>query len=175
MGHLIQIGSYTLFSSKQIEAAIIRQRFPCKRLQNFQTLIGMDGVKYANTLHGASDTNTFLHFFTEAAEADSDAGPALAAGDIVVVDNAPIHHHRARQILTLFLQNIGIQLVYTPRYSLDFNPAEFSFGYIKTLLRGPEYRDLVHGNLEVAIYRAIQTITAADTRSFFRRTGLFNF
>ena len=100
MGHLIQIGSYTLFSSKQIEAAIIRQRFPCKRLQNFQTLIGMDGVKYANTLHGASDTNTFLQFFTEAAEADSDAGPVLAAGDIVVVDNAPIHHHRARQILT---------------------------------------------------------------------------
>ena len=138
-------------------------------------LIGMDGVKYANTLHGASDTDTFLQFFAEAAEADSDSGPALAAGDIVVVDNAPIHHHRARHVLSLFLQNIGIQLVYTPRYSPEFNPAEFSFGYIKTLLRGSNFKNLVHSNLEVAIYRAIQTITAADARSFFRRTGLFNF
>ena len=126
-------------------------------------IIGMDGVKYANTLHGASDTDTFLQFFAEAADADSDSGPALAAGDIVVVDNAPIHHHRARQVVSLFLRNIGIQLVYTPMYSLEFNPAEFSFGYTKTLLRGSNFINFVHSNLEVAIYRAI---TAADARYF---------
>ena len=156
---------------------------PCVEVQRYSKtsnltlnmLIGMDGVKYANILNGASDTDSFLQFFAEAAEADSDYGPALAAGDIVVVDNAPIHHHRARHILTLFLQNIGIQLIYTPRYSPDFNPAEFSFCYLKTLLRGPHYRELVHENLEAAIYRAILTISAADTRSFFRQTGLFNF
>ena len=34
---VIHIGSYTLFFSIQIEAPITRQRFHCKRLQNFQT------------------------------------------------------------------------------------------------------------------------------------------
>lgn len=151
------------------------QRYAKSANLTLNLLIGMDGVKYANILHGSSDIDRFLQFFAEAAEADTDTGSALAAGDIVVVDNAPIHHNRARQALTLFLQNIGIQLVYTPTYSPDFNPVECAFGYLKTLVRGPDYRALVHDNLEVAIYRAIQTITAADTRSFFRRTGLFNF
>lgn len=135
----------------------------------------MDGHECANTLHGSSDTDTFLQFFAEAAEADTDTGSALAAGDIVIVDNAPIHHHRARQVLSLFLQNIGIQLLYTPRYSPDFNQVEFAFSYLKTLLRGPDYSALVHDNLDVTVYRAIETITASDTRSFFRQTGLFNF
>ena len=115
------------------------------------------------TLYTELQTHTFLQFFAEGADADSDSGPALAAGDIVVVDNAPIHHHRARQFLSLFLQNIGIQLVYNPMYSLEFNPAEFLFGYNKTLLRGSNFINFVHSNLEVAIYRAI---TAADARYF---------
>ena len=115
------------------------------------------------TLYTELQTHTFFQFFAEAADADSDSGPALAAGDIVVVDNAQIHHHRARQVVSLFLQNIGIQLVYNPMYLLEFNPAEFSFGYNKTLLRGSNFINFVHFNLEVAIYRAI---TAADARYF---------
>ena len=130
----------------------------------------MDGVKYANTLHGASDTDTFLQFFAEAAEADTDTGAALTAGDIVIVDNAAIRHHRAKQALSLFLE-----FIYTPRYSTDFNPVEFAFGYRKTVIRSPDHRDLVHENLAVAIYRATETITAGDTRSFFRPTELVQF
>lgn len=138
-------------------------------------MIGMDGVKYANTLQGPSDTDTFLQFFAEAANADMDTGSALSCGDIVVIDNAPIHHHRARDVLTPFLENLGIELIYTPRYSPDFNPCEFAFGHLKTLIRNPNYRGLVHDNLEVAIYKAIQTISASDTKSFFLQTGLFKF
>ena len=73
-------------------------------------MIGMDWAKYASTLQDASDIDTFLQFFAEAANADTHTGSALAYGNFVVMDNAPIHHHRARHILTLFLQNIGIEL-----------------------------------------------------------------
>lgn len=57
------------------------------RALNF--LVGLDGVKYANMLEGASSSYEFLRFFNEASQAEDFATqhPVLEVDDIIVVDN----------------------------------------------------------------------------------------
>ena len=52
-------------------------------------LVGLDGVKYANMLEGASNSYEFLRFFDEASQAEDfvTQRPALEVDDIIVVDN----------------------------------------------------------------------------------------
>ena len=74
-----------------------------------------------NITDGAADTLYFLEFFEQAAEAENIFGrPSL--GDTVVMDNCPTHHNLGGEVLKQFLADIGIELVYMPAYSPDFNP-----------------------------------------------------
>ncbi|XP_070554638.1 uncharacterized protein [Ptychodera flava] len=98
-------------------------------------LIGYDGVKFCDVIWGPSDTNNYLRFFTEAAEAyDSNGQPVLEPGDTVVVDNAPIHRNEGQRLLTNWLQDLGIELVFLPTYSPEFNPTEQCFNKLKAML-----------------------------------------
>jgi len=53
--------------------------------------------------------------------------PALEIGDIAVMDNCSTHHFAGGEALQEWLSDCNIELVYTPTYSPDFNPAEFVF------------------------------------------------
>ena len=53
---------------------------------------------------------------------------ALTHADFVVVDNCLIHHGRAEQILSLFLDQLEIEYIFTPMYAPDLNPVELSSG-----------------------------------------------
>lgn len=72
------------------------------------------GVCYANTVDGPADTVDFLNFFEEAYNSIDPITnePCLKAEDIIVMDNAPTHHNAGGQILSEFLQELGIELVY---------------------------------------------------------------
>ena len=83
-----------------------------------------------------TDTDSFLTFFNEAANSVMDDGtPLLMVGDVVVVDNTPTHYNRGGELLTQFLDHMGIQYIFTPTYSPDFNAAEYVFGHLKTLFK----------------------------------------
>lgn len=59
------------------------------------------GVKYVYILDGPSDTTKYVDFVGEAANSVTDDGErAIQVGDVLVVDNAPIHHHAAERILS---------------------------------------------------------------------------
>ena len=135
-------------------------------------LAGLDGVKYANIVNGPSATLDFLHFFGLAANAgDVQTGrPALELGDIVVLDNCPTHHYEGERNLESFLNDIGVELVYTPTYSPDFNPVEFVFSKMRTEM---QYRlkNLVEFNLKVGAFEALESIDASDMKGFYRATG----
>ena len=135
-------------------------------------LAGLDGVRYANIVNGPSTTVEFLHFFGEAANAgDAQTGrPALNVGDIVIMDNCPIHHYDGELNLESFLTDIGIELVYTPTYSPDLNPVEFVFSKMRTEMN-QRLRTLVESNLKVGAYEALDSISASDMRGFYRATG----
>ena len=135
-------------------------------------MCGLDGIVYANTVDDTSNALTFLNFFEEAVNVYlPDGKPAYSYGDHVIFDNAPIHHYRAGQALGEWLDDIGCIAVYLPTYSPEFNPAEYVFNKLKTILRQFEYRELLKDSLHVAVHEALKQITPQDMRGFFNYTG----
>ena len=43
--------------------------------------------------------------------------PALENGDIIVMDNLKVHHYDSGEILEDWINELGIELLYTPVYS----------------------------------------------------------
>ena len=145
-------------------------------------LVGLDGVKYANIIDGPSNTVGFLKFFEEAANSgDFVTGlPALSVGNTVIpeplfwnLDNCPIHHNDGERALESFLNDMGIELTFTPTYSPDLNPVEFVFSKIRTVIRH-KLRQTVESNLKLGVYEALESIHACDMKGFFRVTGYIN-
>lgn len=135
-------------------------------------MCGLTGISYMNTVDGPSNTVEFIRFFEEAYNSVNPitGRPCLEVGDTVVMDNCPIHHHEGGNVLENFLQDLNIELVYMPAYSPDFNPAEYVFGKLKTLL-SYTFQDLTNTDLISSLYTSINYITLADLREFFRITG----
>lgn len=77
------------------------------------------------------------------------------------------HRFEGGQILAEWLDNFGVLLMYLPTYSPELNPVELAFNKLKTILRRYEYRDILRFNIHVGIYRALQEISASDTRGFY--------
>lgn len=104
-------------------------------------MCGLDGIIYANTIDGTSNSMTFLNFFDEASQVFlTDGKPPYIYGDRIIMDNAAIHHNRAGEALGEWLDDIGCTLVYLPTYSPEFNPAEHVFNKLKTILKRFEFR-----------------------------------
>ena len=60
----------------------------------------------------------------------------LVAGDILIMDSARIHGADATWDLVFGLLNTkGVQLIYLPKYSPEFNPVELFWRYLKTKIR----------------------------------------
>ena len=65
----------------------------------------------------------------------------------------------------------GIELLYTPIYSPEFNPAEFCFNKMKTLVKNETYRDIFKTNIELGIYEVLEQVTASDCLGFYKTVG----
>ena len=138
-------------------------------------LVGLQGAAHYKVTQGASDSYTFVSFITECVETVTEYGtPALKPGDVLVVDNAAIHHSALAQILKQWLARQVIDVVFTPKYSPDMNPVEGCFSKIKSILRHPSYGTFLHNNLHAAIYSATKMITSSDMHGYFRHTGFLN-
>ena len=107
-------------------------------------LAGVDGLKYANIVRGASNSIEFLRFFSEASQTvdPNTSRPVLEVGDIIVVDNFAAHHGDAEVALRSFLSDVGMELLFLQAYSPDLNPDEEVFSKLKYLLKY-QYQDLL--------------------------------
>ncbi|KAM7432943.1 hypothetical protein ABFA07_016720 [Porites harrisoni] len=115
-------------------------------------LCGLEGVLYANTVQGASNSIQFLNFFGEAGQvSNSNDNPAIEFGDYIVMDNCATHRFESGHILQRWLMQIGASIIYTPSLSPEFNAAEFVFNKLKT----------------VAVYEALDSITTDDMFGFY--------
>lgn len=138
-------------------------------------LAGLQGAGHYKVTDGPSDSYTFVDFITECVHTVTEYGvPALKPGDVLVVDNAAIHHSQISQVLTMWLEQQGIDVVFTPRYSPDMNPVEGCFSQIKSVLKNPCYGSILHNNLHAAIYAAAKTFSSSDLHAYFRHTGFLN-
>jgi len=92
--------------------------------------------------------------------------PTLQPGQIVVMDNLRQHQGgRTRMVI----EARGAELWFLPAYSPDLNPIEEAFSKVKTLLRTAAAR--THEALVVALWTALQAVTSADARGYFRHCG----
>lgn len=118
------------------------------------------GMTAAMTLPGALDTPAFLVFVGEI------LGPTLRPGQIVVLDNLSVHKAAATERL---LAARGCQLLFLPPYSPDFSPIELAFSQMKAFLRSAAAR--TQATLDQAVTAALDLVSAADARAYFRHSG----
>lgn len=92
--------------------------------------------------------------------------PTLVPGQIVVLDNLPVHKStRARRLI----ESAGCAVLFLPAYSPDFNPIELAFAKLKQILRSTAARTLT--GIVTATGPALEAITPADARGFFAHCG----
>src|SRR6185436_7904702 len=83
--------------------------------------------------------------------------PTLKRGDMVILDNLPVH--KSAEVARL-LHTRGARLQLLPPYSPDLNPIELCWAKIKTALRTAKARSF--DELLKALQAALQTITLHD-------------
>jgi transposase len=107
--------------------------------------------------------------------------PALARGDLVVMDNLPIHLSAAptslrgigpspmvagvREAITA----VGASILYLPAYAPDLNPIEQLFAKLKALLRKTAAR--TRDSLWEVIGRSLDGVSPAECRNYLENAG----
>ncbi|XP_068735676.1 ras-related GTP-binding protein C-like [Montipora capricornis] len=139
-------------------------------------LVSLNGPEYYNLIDGATNTMQFLRFFEEAGKSVNlqNERPCLQVGDIIVMDNLSAHHYESGEILEVWLEEMGIELICLPTYSPDLNPIEFCFNKVKTLLNHlgiGEFHELTHTNAKLAVMEAVERITTEDMAGFYEGTS----
>ena len=92
--------------------------------------------------------------------------PALAPGDVVVLDN--LRAHKVAGVEEA-IRAVGASLLYLPPYSPDLNPIEQLFAKLKALLRKAAAR--TRDELWTAIGALLDTITATECRNYILNSG----
>lgn len=122
--------------------------------------LSAQGVEAVMELDGAVNTARF------AAYLDQVLGPGLQPGDVVVLDNLPVHKAAG---LAELVEARGARLLYLPPYSPDFTPIELAFSKLKTHLRTAAAR--TREALTSALQAAVAWITAEDAQNWFGHCG----
>ena len=92
--------------------------------------------------------------------------PALALGDVVVMDNLPIHKVAG---VREAIRAVGASILYLPAYSPDLNPIEQLFAKLKALLRKAAAR--TRDSLWEVIGRLLDGLSPAECRNYLENAG----
>ncbi len=124
------------------------------------TILGamsLRGMIATMTIEAATDAEIFLAYL------DHVLCPALAPGDVVVMDN--LSSHKVAGVRER-IENAGAELLYLPPYSPDLNPIEKAWAKLKQQLRAAKARTAQE--LQNAITELIPTIRPQDAIAWFR-------
>ncbi len=122
--------------------------------------LSLDGVTTSLLVKGSVDTNVFLHYL------EHELLSSLQAGQIVVMDNCPIH---AKAKVETLLEPKGVQLWLLPAYSPDLSPIELFFAKLKSFLKACAAHSLE--TLSIAVKQAIKATSLNDIMGWFRECG----
>lgn len=122
--------------------------------------MGLEGLRTGLSIPGAIDGETMLFFVEELLV------PTLNRGDIVLMDNNPIH--KLDEIEDA-IAAAGAWVLFLPTYSPDLNPIELCWSKVKSRLRSLKPRTLP--DLLDALVQAFSTITPHDIRHWFQHCG----
>ena len=92
--------------------------------------------------------------------------PTLKRGDIVIMDNLPVHKVAG---VEQAIEAAGATLLYLPPYSPDLNPIEPAFSKVKAHLRKAAEHTIPR--LVRRIGRIASAFSPQECRNFFRHAG----
>ena len=122
--------------------------------------LGVRGLTAVQVLDGALNQRRFAFYV------GCVLGPQLRRGDVLVLDNLPVHKLGGlREKLAIR----GVEVLFLPPYSPDFTPVEQAWSKLKTRLRQVQAR--TRQALEAAIQAAVDWITGADAKAWFNHCG----
>jgi transposase len=135
---------------------------PGDRGGNVSTIgaMGLDGIRTGLSVPGAIDGATMVFFVEELLV------PTLKRGDIVVMDNNPIHK---LDDIEEAIEAVGAGVLFLPTYSPDLNPIENCWSKVKARLRSLKPRSLPA--LLDALVAAFSSITQQDIQGWFQHCG----
>jgi transposase len=135
---------------------------PSERGGQVSTIGALDltGFRTDLSVPGASDGETRVFFIEEM------LAPTLKRGDLVVMDNGPIH--KMDEIEDV-IDACGAGVLFLPPYSPALNPIEHGWSKGKTRLRALKPRSLEE--VLTALVDAFTTVTQQDIRGWFRHCG----
>lgn len=122
--------------------------------------LGVRGLTAVQVLDGALNQRTFAFYVARV------LGPQLRRGDVLVLDNLPVHKLGGVQ---QELARRGVEMLFLPPYSPDFTPVEQAWSKLKTKLRQAQAR--TREALETAIQTAVDWITSRDAKAWFNHCG----
>ena len=140
----------------------VHESVPGNRGGNLSTIgaMGLDGIRTGLSVPGPIDGDTMLFFVEELLV------PTLKRGDIVVMDNNPIH---TLDEIEDALVAARAWVLFLPTYSPDLNPSENCWSKVKALLRSLKPRTV--DELLDALAQAFASIPLPDILSGFRHCG----
>ena len=118
---------------------------------------GLDAVM---TVEGATDAAVFRAYVSHVLV------PTLQPDDLVIMDNLSAHKVGG---IEEAIEATGARLLYLPPYSPDYSPIENCWSKLKTHLRKAKAR--TREALDEALKQAIDLVSAADARGWFRHCG----
>lgn len=135
---------------------------PLRRGRNLTLIgaLGVRGLQAVQVLDGALNQRSFAFYVGRI------LAPQLRRGDVLVLDNLPVHKLGGLQ---LALAQRGVEILFLPPYSPDFAPVEQAWSKLKTRLR--QARARTPEALLEAIQAAVQWITSADAKAWFNHCG----
>lgn len=122
--------------------------------------IRRSGVTAAMTIDSPTDSDVFRAYVERIRV------PSLRRGDVVLMDNLSAHKVAG---VAERIDAAGAELIYLPPYSPDLNPIEPCGSKVKEFLRSAKAR--TQSLLERVIGKALDAVTAADARGWFRHCG----
>jgi transposase len=118
------------------------------------------GLKAPAVIDGAMNGEKFLEYVTKTLI------PGLRPGDIVVLDNLPVHKRAGVREALLTKE---ITLLFLPPYSPDFNPIEKAFSKLKSLLRKKQIRTIPE--LQEYLRTALDGLSPTECKNYFKSCG----
>lgn len=119
-----------------------------------------DRIDAPMTIDGALDGEAFRAYVEQL------LAPTLSAGDIVVMDNVPLHKVAG---VGEAIAAKGASLLYLPAYSPDFNSIEKFFSKFKSILQHIAARTA--DALEAAVGEALRSVMPDECKNYFAASG----
>ncbi|SDK63222.1 transposase, partial [Aliiruegeria lutimaris] len=97
---------------------------------------------------------------------ETQLGPTLREGDVVILDNLSSHKAPAA---AASLRAIGAWFLFLPPYSPDLNPIEMAFSKLKTLIRKAAAR--TYDQLWAAVGQVCNLFSDEECYNYFKAAG----